>query len=594
MGSTGSILPAPPIRTPFLDAKTASGISLPWIQFLQQLAVPITPASTFPGLTGDVIAAQGSIDTTVEKIQGNSVEAGLPSDGDVLRWNAAAKEWAFVPLPENLNVTQQVGNYNASVGDVVLANSFLGGFTISLPAPTRNDIVIVKKISLDGNAVTVSAGSGVTIDGNPLFQITTPNESFSMVADGTNWRIIGDSGVPIPPGGGNDGLVHLDSVWEYDSAYIILRDDFLGGNSTTGSIGELGWTTLGVGVGGGTAFNVGNDIGGFPNVGQVLIQTGVTTASAGGRIVLPQGAAASGQPVVAQDSYLPLLDYPGWKLTFVFCMRLPSPKNQNGGTAAFNTSHSSLYIGLFSDVTPNGSVRPCQAFFGCRFDTDTTAPSIGDTTYQLEAVINAGTNVGATRYNNQGTNGGVFDTGIAPAANAWHRLEIIYASLGNMQILLDGVGAVFALTKPGPYTVNGGGFSISDANGVVNFPVTPTSNTNTNGNLVVAPGSQVTFSGLGGGFAVYNGTFGLAQPGVTATNLYFLDSSFGSTPTGNPGTYGITAYPGLVPFASFCNDTVATAPASLTRCLAADFFSYVWNGGLAGRTNPLPSKSRGW
>ncbi len=41
-----------------------------------------------------------------------------------------------------------------------------------------------------------------------------------------------------------DGLIHGDAVWEHDSAYVEIRDDFTTGTNSIGAVsgtGELGW-----------------------------------------------------------------------------------------------------------------------------------------------------------------------------------------------------------------------------------------------------------------------------------------------------------------------------------------------------------------
>src|SRR5882757_3519807 len=53
--------------------------------------------------------------------------------------------------------------------------------------------------------------------------------------------IVNEAIANLPATSISDGLVHGDVVWEYDSAYTNLRDDFLANNG--GNWGELGWAT---------------------------------------------------------------------------------------------------------------------------------------------------------------------------------------------------------------------------------------------------------------------------------------------------------------------------------------------------------------
>ncbi|HEU0049769.1 MAG TPA: hypothetical protein VFQ43_19430, partial [Nitrososphaera sp.] len=69
---------------------------------------------------------------------------------------------------------------------------------------------------------------------------------------------------------GGDDLTHGDAVWEHDSAYVELRDDFVPcitsngtfGPNSANTVGELGWFLLG-----GTT-NIDQQGGGPPYIGQ--------------------------------------------------------------------------------------------------------------------------------------------------------------------------------------------------------------------------------------------------------------------------------------------------------------------------------------
>jgi len=87
-----------------------------------------------------------------------------------------------------VNVTTQTADYTASDGDVVLADASGGAITITLPSPSTNAWVQVKKTDSSTNAVTVDGG-GNNIDGASSFDITTQYESYTMVSDGSNWFV---------------------------------------------------------------------------------------------------------------------------------------------------------------------------------------------------------------------------------------------------------------------------------------------------------------------------------------------------------------------------------------------------------------------
>ncbi len=94
---------------------------------------------------------------------------------------------SFVPT---YNVVTKTSNYTASNGDCILADASSGAITITLPSPSNNAIVNVKKIDSSTNAVTVEPNGSETIDGSSSKTIDTQYESYTFISDGTNWYII--------------------------------------------------------------------------------------------------------------------------------------------------------------------------------------------------------------------------------------------------------------------------------------------------------------------------------------------------------------------------------------------------------------------
>lgn len=80
-------------------------------------------------------------------------------------------------------------SYTAVNGDVVLCTAGAGGFTVTLPAVGAGRQVIVKKIDNGVGTITISPASG-TIDGAANAAITTQNQSYTAVCDGTNWFLV--------------------------------------------------------------------------------------------------------------------------------------------------------------------------------------------------------------------------------------------------------------------------------------------------------------------------------------------------------------------------------------------------------------------
>jgi hypothetical protein len=83
-------------------------------------------------------------------------------------------------------------NYVASAWEIVLADTSGGGFTVTLPTAIgiSGQIIIVKKISSDGNDLTVDTTGGQTIDGETSQVWSDQFASMTLVSDGANWRIM--------------------------------------------------------------------------------------------------------------------------------------------------------------------------------------------------------------------------------------------------------------------------------------------------------------------------------------------------------------------------------------------------------------------
>jgi hypothetical protein len=213
-------------------------------------------------------------------------------------------------------------------------------------------------------------------EAGPTFQVNNvPNPDQDVL------NITG-SGVSYGPGPGevlitsaNDGLTHGTTPWETDSTSVILTDDFTSGSTTLGSIGSLGWGFSG---GTGLAFQTGFP----PHVGSISWQTS-SSANAGGTLYLYNGNQTF-------QSAMPLLDYPGWKLSWVWRWARKADSFSTSKPASF--SECAFYAGLqMSDGFNQGS-RP-DIFIGAQFDTDALnagngTRAIAGSTIKLAAFVN--------------------------------------------------------------------------------------------------------------------------------------------------------------------------------------------------------------
>jgi hypothetical protein len=169
-----------------------------------------------------------------------------------------------------------------------------------------------------------------------------------------------------------DGLIHGDAIWETDSAYVMLRDDFtfMTGSSATARAGALSWAN---------SQNSGSERStvqaglGIQHLGEYA-WTNSTTSNApspsNGIGNIAVDIVTSGNDMNAMT--LALLAYPSWKATFIWRFhRVDDEPFAGNSPSPFPLLKKSVYIGLANNILRpvNGWSRP-QIFIGARFDTD--------------------------------------------------------------------------------------------------------------------------------------------------------------------------------------------------------------------------------
>jgi len=361
--------------------------------------------------------------------------------------------------------------------------------------------------------------------------------------------------------GGSDGLVHGDAIHAIDPAYMVLREDFNnpsvfpGPPSSIQTWGSgLNWHILG----GGTYVNFQG--GAFPLNG-VIAESNSASANAALFAELDNGSTGGGNG-------FPLFDYPGWKMIWVFQLL----RNNSSSPATFSMANTSMYVGLanYIQTVSAGITTPRPPYFiGLRYDTDTTAPSINDSTFKFEYVTNFTTSP-STRVNTTGT---VFDTTLTPTEGKIYRLEISCSIKGAIDFLLtDGSTVITHTMSISPLSFSDKQPSFSHPNGQVNITWA------TGTNLPIDLGTIVTISG--GSISAGNGTFTHQIPRGVTGEVRFLSSI---TPSGTDTGATTSFYPALRPFIDFGNDSFAS-PVANSKGILIDFMSLVWNKGLAGGT----------
>ncbi|MCP3980743.1 MAG: hypothetical protein GY716_15685 [bacterium] len=103
-----------------------------------------------------------------------------------------APDWAVYVAPVATR-TETSGPYTVVAGDtLILGDATAGAFDVDLPAAATSAgrYLIVKKIDVSGNAITVDGNSAETIDGAATVVLASQYDSVQLVCDGTEWWII--------------------------------------------------------------------------------------------------------------------------------------------------------------------------------------------------------------------------------------------------------------------------------------------------------------------------------------------------------------------------------------------------------------------
>jgi len=256
-------------------------------------------------------------------------------------------------------------------------------FSGSLPPVLQHDTTFVAT-EMDSPRIPKTSLMPLGNQGNPFTNAATQSTALRTVV------AVGSTDIDVVV---TDGLTHGDTVWEHDSAYVELRDDFVPnwannfGVSGTNSMGagELGWFINSAPA------SVNQSGGAPPYLGQLSFDNG-NAVNQFSSILLNffsniSTFGSSPSPSTISVNSFALLENPGWKLTWIF--------KWDGAVASvsgFDTTKKSCYVGLSGSYVSNIGTqvitpRP-DIFIGLRYDT-----SITPGTLTLTSVANAGAGV---------------------------------------------------------------------------------------------------------------------------------------------------------------------------------------------------------
>jgi len=114
---------------------------------------------------------------------------GYASKFVIVKADETGLTFGDVPPSGGWSLKKVSSDYSASSNEFVLADASAGAITISLPSPSANARVAVKKIDSSTNEVVVDAGTS-KIDGATTKTLKTQYEAYEFYCDGSEWYIL--------------------------------------------------------------------------------------------------------------------------------------------------------------------------------------------------------------------------------------------------------------------------------------------------------------------------------------------------------------------------------------------------------------------
>lgn len=107
------------------------------------------------------------------------------------QWGQILNDLIDGPIENHTWITvSKTGDYTAENYENVLGDASAGGITITLPAPSEDLQVNIKKVDSSSNAVTIETPNAETIDGDSNISITGQYINRTITSDGSDYYIL--------------------------------------------------------------------------------------------------------------------------------------------------------------------------------------------------------------------------------------------------------------------------------------------------------------------------------------------------------------------------------------------------------------------
>ena len=157
--------------------------------------VQLNGSAQLPAVDGSLLT---NVSATVAALNDiGDVSAAAPNNGDVIAYNSTSGDWEAAAQSISPPIvairapsTNQTLNAPSEIEEVYIYTP-LAAITVTLVAPGTAGSGFKYQIKNRGTfALTLDAGSGVTIDGSQTFVLSVSESAVTLITDGNNWFII--------------------------------------------------------------------------------------------------------------------------------------------------------------------------------------------------------------------------------------------------------------------------------------------------------------------------------------------------------------------------------------------------------------------